>query len=189
MKLSMLGLAASMMITAFACGAEPGEDSREVQGVTTVAAGDDPTRINDDDGIMHDPEVIRPPRHSACTDPQVLTLRGFSRESFGDGEANAFCEPTNAPQVFYLVEVPPQSRAVIHAQPLGDWIPIVRVMRECAARKCDVVGSSRAPGIYTQVTLTNTDSAVMRRIVTVSTEHARITGLYDLSMELIPGTD
>ena len=176
-------------------GTPPGHDAGRTPDVSM--------QMPDDTGPMNHPDAGMPPtdtgpapmdsamnpRGLACTDAMMLTPGATltNQDATHGGPASTACRPSAAPQRFYAMDIAPGATATVTVTPSGDWRAVLRVLTGCDATSCVVDDESATAGASVRVSVTNYESVVLHKIVTVSGTGAGVGGSFSIALEVMNG--
>jgi hypothetical protein len=100
------------------------------------------------------------------------------------GVGSMACRPSDAPQRFFALTIPPERRAVITATPTGSpaWRLVLRVLASCSATECLRDDESATPGGAVTLRVDNFETVALEKILTVSGLAAGEGGSFDLAV-------
>jgi len=108
---------------------------------------------------------------TACSVPLPLEVGAALRGSFTDAMVStSVCRPGASGRVlYYRVTVPAETRLDLQVTPEGapPWIPVLRVLDDCAARTCVFDGQGTTAGMPYTLSIANTGSGSRSYVVAV----------------------
>ncbi|MBZ0119809.1 MAG: DUF4215 domain-containing protein [Sandaracinaceae bacterium] len=103
------------------------------------------------------------------------------RVGAGPRPAGTGCSTSGGPALYYTIDIPASSRAIVTATPTGAWNPSLIVIPDCAGTQC--LGSSDTAGTSApeSIVLDNRTGSTIQRIVAVSSASTTTLGVFDIA--------
>jgi hypothetical protein len=121
---------------------------------------------------------------STCADATPLAEGAtlMAQSTVSDGRPSNACRPSDAPQRFYSLDIPPGRRATITVTPTSSFRAVARAMLSCDATTCISDAESDVPGAPVTLTIDNFQMEVLHKIITVSSTSAAENGTFDVGV-------
>lgn len=127
---------------------------------------------------------------SACADatPLIPTMPALAQRPPSTGDTSTNCRPSDAPQGYYSITIPPGQRAIVTATPDAStaWRIVARAYAFCGAATCIGDQASPSAGAPVVIRLANEQPFEVTRIVSFSAWSAAETGVFDATVHFEP---